>query len=80
MLNLHSSAAEKIKTLPSELSYQVHVHDSVTKKKIKHFNSKFLQIIEYTCIIYGGFGHKSDTKGMIEILFVRGCKGEHLKD
>lgn len=75
---MHSSAAEKIKTLPSELSYQVHVHDSVTKKKIKHFNSKFLQIIEY--IIYGGFGHKSDTKGMIEILFVRGCKGEHLKD
>lgn len=78
MLNLHSSAAEKIKTLLSELSYQVHVHDSVTKKKIKHFNSKFLQIIEY--IIYGGFGHKSDTKGMIEILFVRGCKVEHLKD
>lgn len=75
---MHSSAAEKIKTLLSELSYQVHVHDSVTKKKIKHFNSKFLQIIEY--IIYGGFGHKSDTKGMIEILFVRGCKGEHLKD
>lgn len=49
-------------------------------KKIKHFNSKFLQIIEYTCIIYGGFGHKSDTQGMIEILYVRGCKVEHLKD
>lgn len=75
---MHSSAAEKIKTLLSELSYQVHVHDSVTKKKIKHFNSKFLQIIEY--IIYGGFGHKSDTQGMIEILFVRGCKVEHLKN
>lgn len=48
------------------------------KKKIQHLNSKFLQIIEYS--IYGAFGHKSDAQVMIEILFVRGCKVEHLKD
>lgn len=51
---------------------------SKKKKKIQHLNSKFLQIIEYS--IYGAFGHKSDAQVMIEILFVRGCKVEHLKD
>lgn len=50
----------------------------LSKKKIQHLNSKFLQIIEYS--IYGAFGHKSDAQEMIEILFVRGCKVEHLKD